>query len=103
MNAAQIAHDIWETLRQYVPEERRVTLAQRIVRWLEDDPEVTIVRADDWEGLYIGDRLIDAGHSLRIDDVLRHLQIDCQVLHANEQWLEECGSLPPNLEEVQTR
>jgi hypothetical protein len=38
--------------------------------------KVNIVSVDDWEALYIDDKKVDEGHSLRLEDVLKHLGIE---------------------------
>ena len=64
-------------------------------------PFVTLVKADDWAGLYLDGKLIEQGHDIRIDDLLRHLGIKAEILWANDEWLNKLGGLPTNLEEVQ--
>lgn len=36
--------------------------------------KVTILQADDWTAMYIGDERVDEGHSLQINAVVRRLQ-----------------------------
>lgn len=38
-------------------------------------PRVIIASANDWQGLYVGGKLVTQGHSLAYDDVLRALNI----------------------------
>ena len=66
-----------------------------------EKPNVAIVEADDWAGLYLDGKLIEQGHDIRIDDLLRHLGIKAEILWANDEWLNKLGGLPTNLEEVQ--
>ena len=63
-------------------------------------PQVTLVDADDWEGLYINGQLVEEHHHVRTVDVLKHLGILCEVIYPDQAWLEERGSLPMNLAEV---
>jgi hypothetical protein len=63
-------------------------------------PKVTFVDGDDWEGLYIDDKLVIEGHVVRIDDMLRLLGIDGEKIYADDEWLQEQGTLPVNLSEV---
>jgi len=64
-------------------------------------PQVAFVDGDDWEGLYINGKLVEEHHHVRTEDVLRHLGIKCEVIYPDQDWLEERGSLPANLSEVQ--
>lgn len=61
---------------------------------------LTIVRAGDWEGIYIDGKLVDDAHSFESEDVLKMLGIDCEVKWANDAWLSERGRLPEKLQEV---
>jgi len=61
---------------------------------------ITIVRAEDWEGVYIDGKLIDDAHSFEGDEVLFMLGIDCEVKWADDTWLSERGRLPEKLEDV---
>jgi hypothetical protein len=36
-------------------------------------PKVVFVDGDDWEGLYINGTLVEEGHHVRLEDVMRHL------------------------------
>jgi hypothetical protein len=63
--------------------------------------EVVIVGGDDWEGIYIDGKLVREGHSIDSDDVLEALGIDYVSRGVNQEWLEEMGSLPDNLSDVQ--
>jgi hypothetical protein len=38
--------------------------------------KVNIVSVDDWEVLYIDGKKVDEGHSLRVEDVLKHIGIE---------------------------
>lgn len=38
--------------------------------------KVDFVNVDDWEGMYIDGRLVQQGHSLEPEDVLRQLNIE---------------------------
>ena len=63
-------------------------------------PTVGYVSADDWKGLYLDGHLVEEGHRLEVDDVLRHLGIECNYRSPDDAWLEERGSLPKNFDEV---
>lgn len=62
-----------------------------------------IVYVDDWEGLYVGDKLISEGHSLRVSDVLSHFGIGIDYVEADEDWLLERGSLPKSFKKVKVK
>lgn len=65
-------------------------------------PDHVIVLGEDWMGLYIYGRLVAEGHSLSTSDVLSALGIMWRVLPADQTWLEESGSLPERLDDVET-
>jgi len=61
---------------------------------------LTLVRGDDWEGLYLDGKLIWQGHTLESDVLLDLLQIENNTIWANLDWLHEQGGLPEELAEV---
>lgn len=61
---------------------------------------VTIVISNDWEGLYINGELIQESHQIRARDVLDALKIKHDRIICDEQWLEDRGCLPAQLNEV---
>jgi hypothetical protein len=67
---------------------------------------VTVVRGDDWSGLYIDGVLVEEGHRLGVEDVLevvRHLgPFDVETVDADQEWLESEGNLPKLLGEVRS-
>lgn len=60
---------------------------------------ITIVRADDWEGLFINDDLQIQGHSLQLRDVLEILGVEFEIKWA-DKYLSDVGWLPSRLQEV---
>jgi alkylated DNA nucleotide flippase Atl1 len=62
---------------------------------------VTLVRGDDWTGLYVGDKLVEEGHSLpafRVIDALKNVGRYTYVeREADQELLEDSGSLPESL------
>src|SRR5271157_2037686 len=60
-------------------------------------PIITIVRADDWKGLYLDGKLVDEGHRVDTIDVLKHLGIEAEQFWANDEWLGDRGNLPVDL------
>ncbi len=63
-------------------------------------PRVTFVDGDDWEGLYIDGKLVEEHHHVRLEDIFKHLGIEATFIFPDQQWLEERGNLPENLEDV---
>lgn len=63
---------------------------------------ITIVSSSlgDWEGLYRDGHLLDEGHSLRLDKILELLGFEVEEKEAAQDWLENEGSLPQDLEKV---
>jgi hypothetical protein len=63
-----------------------------------------VVRAEEWEGLYIDGRLVVEGHNLTAIDVLAALGIRASSQFCDEDWLADEGcSLPIELGEVKFR
>lgn len=63
--------------------------------------KITLIYTDDWMGLYIDDNLVYEGHEIEEEVLLKHLNIDCDALWADEEWLNNRGNLPKKLEDVQ--
>ena len=62
---------------------------------------LTIIKADDWEGLYDDSgSLLAEGHSLTYEDIADALGIVITEKRANQAWLEDIGRLPKRLSEV---
>lgn len=62
--------------------------------------KIVIVSGDDWEGLYIDGKIVDQGHRLRLEEVLRLLGFDVDCKEADNEWLEQYGNLPDKLKDV---
>lgn len=66
--------------------------------------DIKYVTADDWEGLYVGDELVEENHSLRVFDVLERLQYthigSFMAFSVNDEWLQSEGSLPRFFSEI---
>jgi hypothetical protein len=58
------------------------------------------VYGDNWQGLYIDGKLVDEHHRLEVSDVLKHLGIECEDIRADDEWLEDRGTLPKKLKDV---
>jgi len=63
---------------------------------------VTLVLGGDWTGLYVNGWLAAENHSLSASDVLDALSIRYDVVPVDERWLEDNGSLPQRLDDVET-
>jgi hypothetical protein len=62
--------------------------------------QVTIVDGDDWEGLYVDGRLVTEGHRVSVTEALNAVGVSCEVVYADDHWLEEVGRLPDQLRKV---
>jgi hypothetical protein len=67
--------------------------------------KVDLVSGDDWSGLYIENKLMMENHSLNVSRVLQLLSdhgiiAGFKEITADEDWLEERGRLPEELNEV---
>lgn len=70
---------------------------------------LTRVTSDDWEGLYLDDKLISQGHSVDVIYVLRRyiknngaIVLDEVVSYpADEDWMKDRSDLPESLREVE--
>lgn len=60
---------------------------------------ITIVRADDWVGIYVDGELKTENHSLDEDDLLDVLGIEHKVVWADE-YLNKRGRCPQDLKDV---
>ena len=71
-----------------------------------DDKNITIIRTDDWEGVYYKNKLIDEGHNVDWEGILRNyfgIIINSQYIEIDE-FEENFGSnCPENLDEVKTK
>lgn len=66
--------------------------------------QIALVKADNWQGLYVNETLVCEYHEILIQDVMLHVlhkSVDTfQVFEANWGWVDERGDLPENLREV---
>ena len=66
--------------------------------------QIALVKADDWQGLYVNEERVCQDHKIGIETVMQyvlHNHVDqFQVFHANEYWLARRGKLPKNLRKV---
>jgi hypothetical protein len=67
-------------------------------------PSVVMIYGDDWQGLYIDGRLKTEGHKISVCDFATHVcdlgKFEFDGEDADQDWLEDRGSLPKNLSEV---
>ena len=59
--------------------------------------KVSFVHGEDWIGLYVDDRLVMEGHSLKVAAVLNALGIEFEDFDADPEWLGDRGTLPKTL------
>ncbi len=66
--------------------------------------KLTIVRGDDWEGIYVGDALKTEGHSISLAEgiviAIEHRVTGITTVFADLDWLHNEGRLPPKLSDV---
>ncbi len=62
--------------------------------------DIKLVKADNWQGIYIDGELAAENHSLNPEDILYVLGVDHEVKWADEEWLDGFGSLPAKYEDV---
>lgn len=56
---------------------------------------------DDWEGLYIDGKLVQEGHVIQKDELLRHFGITLDTVEVAPDWLEDRGGFPEKLSDVE--
>jgi len=63
---------------------------------------LTIARGDDWNGLYVGEDLVNEGHSFSMLEIAKTAMTCGEVVqkYVNLGWLSERGSFPLKLSEV---
>lgn len=69
--------------------------------------EIVVAQGDDWEGIYINGHLETEGHSIPLSSFL-DWAVESGPVHVvkvvsgevNIDWINDCGSLPNNLEDV---
>jgi hypothetical protein len=62
---------------------------------------IDLVRADDWEGIYVLGKLWEQDHSINWFELLKkHVVHISTIRWADEEWLATVGSYPATLSEV---
>jgi hypothetical protein len=79
----------------------KVLRQPNIVTIQTDKPRVILVCGDDWQGLYINGKLVEEGHNIPLDEIFKYLGIEGRSITVNDEWLQEQGRLPENLDEVE--
>lgn len=66
--------------------------------------KLVLVRADDWEGIYVDGKLVTEGHSHdtleAIKLAIKHGVSEAETKWANDAWLHDQGNLPNKLADV---
>lgn len=65
---------------------------------------MTFAHADDWTGVYVGDKLISEGHRISAEDAVKiaieHKVTDVSSAEVDYEWAHELGNLPVLLKDV---
>lgn len=61
---------------------------------------ITVVRGDDWCGLYKDGKLMVEDHRLTYEDLAGVLGVTINTITPDQEWLEDNGKLPCNLADV---
>lgn len=68
---------------------------------------VVLVSADDWEGIYLDDFLVDESHRFNARDVIEILGdkviSDVQFYWINQTYMEDLGSLPDKFKDIEEK
>jgi hypothetical protein len=66
--------------------------------------QITLVNGDNWQGLYINEKLVMQDHSITGHDVMRLMlyQVfdNSETLYPDQDWLDNLGNYPTNLVDV---
>ena len=70
-----------------------------------DSKNVTLIRTEDWEGIYFGNELIDEGHSIDWMYILKKLGYETNYTYINADEFEKLigTSCPDTLDEVKLK
>lgn len=63
-------------------------------------PDCIYAMGSDWEGLYVDGKLIDEGHSMRLDTILSNMGMQVTLVTLDQDWLEDAGRLPKDYSDV---
>lgn len=66
--------------------------------------QITLVKGDNWQGIYINDRLVMEDHSITGDDIMRLMLYrvfdHSETLFPDQDWLDSIGNYPEHLGDV---
>lgn len=62
--------------------------------------KIVFVEGDEWEGLYIDNKLATEDHSLSVFEVLDLIGVNYKVVYPDDDWLYKVGKLPERLGKV---
>lgn len=66
--------------------------------------QVALVKADDWEGLYVNERLVCEDHEISVEEVMSYVlyqHVDrFQIFEADQEWVGENGTFSLDLRDV---
>lgn len=66
--------------------------------------QIALVKADDWEGLYVSEKLVCEDHAIEVEEVMAQVlynHVDrFDIYHASETWMAMVGSFAPSLRDV---
>lgn len=60
----------------------------------------TLVKCDDWEGLYADDTLLTERHAVGVVEALRLAGVRAEAVYADAEWMGDRGNLPESLADV---
>lgn len=60
----------------------------------------TFVDGDCWKAIYRDGVLISEGHSFHPRELFEKLEIDCEVVFPNQDWLDDRGNYPDNIRDL---
>lgn len=61
---------------------------------------IKIVKADDWMGVYIDEKLVYEGHSIAEDKLIKLCNIEHELIWCDDEWLCDRGNLPKEFKDV---
>lgn len=70
-----------------------------------DSKNISIIRTDDWEGVYYQDKLLDEGHGIDWHHVLKALGYSVDYKYIDQEKFEDCfgSNCPDTLDEVKMK
>lgn len=62
--------------------------------------EITILKAEDWEGLYINNNCVLENYKITTEDLIKTLGLDVKIKHVKQEWAEDTGFFPTLLSDI---